>query len=88
MPDEVDFLQNLHEALYFRCGDDRYYLKNGVHQGSPISPALFNIYLEDMIDSVTRECTDIQLWHKAYADDLVLCVSHTHLERVLATLKR
>ena len=31
LPDEVDFLEGLHEALYFRCGGDRYYLQNGVH---------------------------------------------------------
>jgi hypothetical protein len=29
--DEVDFLECLHAALYFRCGGRRFYLKNGVH---------------------------------------------------------
>jgi hypothetical protein len=28
--DEVDFLQGVHEALYFKCAGKRFYLKNGV----------------------------------------------------------
>ncbi len=29
--DEVDFLQAMHDAVYFKCGGKRYYIKNGVH---------------------------------------------------------
>jgi hypothetical protein len=47
--DEVDFLESLHQALYLRCGDKRFYFKNGVYQGSPISFALFKIYIEEVI---------------------------------------
>jgi hypothetical protein len=39
--DEVDFLQAFHETFYFGYGKKRFYLRNGVHQGSTISPALF-----------------------------------------------
>ncbi len=28
---EVDLLQGIHDALYFSCGGQRFYLKNGVH---------------------------------------------------------
>jgi hypothetical protein len=29
--EEVDFLQAMQDAVYFKCGGKRYYLKNGVH---------------------------------------------------------
>jgi hypothetical protein len=29
--DELDFLQEMHDAVYFKCGGKHYYLKNGVH---------------------------------------------------------
>ena len=82
---EVDFLQGLHDALHFRQGDRHFYLKNGVHQGSPISPALFNVYMEDVMAEVTKRCT-FSFWYKLYADDLVMTVSHQYLEILLATL--
>jgi hypothetical protein len=28
---EVDFLQTMHDAVYFRCDNKRYYLKNSVY---------------------------------------------------------
>lgn len=85
--DEASFLKGLHDCLYFRVGtDQRYYFKNGVHQGSPISPALFDIYMEDVMEDIRKGCGDENLWYKLYADDLVLMTSHRHLESLLTTL--
>ena len=84
--DEVDFLRAMHDALYFKCNGKRYYIKNGVHQGSPISPALFDIYMEDVMAEVREHCAGFDFWYKLYADDLVVTVSHQHLETFLAAL--
>ncbi len=29
--DKVDFLQAMHDAVYFKCGGKSYYIKNDVH---------------------------------------------------------
>ena len=67
-PEEINFLKIMHDNLYFEgLGKRKVFLKNGVHQGSPVSPALFNIYIEDMIARVSQELGD-QIWYKLYAD--------------------
>ena len=38
--------------LYFKIKNKIYQFENGVHQGSPISPALFNIYLEIVMEEL------------------------------------
>ena len=93
--DEVNFLECLHEALYFKSGDKRFYLRNGVHQGSPLSPALFDIYMEEVMERLVELCekpesgeNGFTFWHKLYADDLVLCVHYKHVEVLLENLHR
>ena len=54
---ETEFLKNMHDCLHFKVGTQRFYFENGVHQGSPISPALFNIYMEDVMSEVRQKCT-------------------------------
>jgi hypothetical protein len=46
LPQEIDFLRKLHNDVRFDVKGEIYKLRNGVHQGSPIYPAMFNIYLE------------------------------------------
>ncbi len=77
---EIDFLEGLHEALYFKCGSQRFYLKNGVHQGSPISSALFDIYMEEVIEQLKTRYDNFTFWYKLYADDVVISVNHLHLD--------
>ena len=45
--EETQFLRILHSRVYIKAKGKKFYFKNGVHQGSPISPSLFNIYIED-----------------------------------------
>ena len=47
---------------------DEFDLTVGVHQGSILSPLLFNIVIEE----ATRECRTEVPWEMLYADDLVL----------------
>ena len=57
-----------------------------MHQGSPISPALFDIYMEDVMREICLSCTDKNLWYKLYADDLVLVTPQEHLNSLLTAL--
>jgi hypothetical protein len=85
--DEARFMERLHDCLYFKVGtDQRYHFRNGVHQGSPISQALFDIYMEDVMRQICLSCTDRNLWYKLYADDLVLVTSYKHLNSLLTSL--
>ena len=82
-------MKSLHNALYFKSGDKRIILRNGMHQGSPISPALFDIYMEEVMAKLQESLgKEIELWYKLYADDLVMIVKHTHVERLLEHLFR
>lgn len=86
---EVEFLRLLHNHLYFKTKDGKQiHLRNGVHQGSPISPALFNIYMEEVIAQVKEELGELQFWYKLYADDLVIVTKKTNLLRLLISLIR
>ena len=86
---DIRFMKSLHNALYFKSGDKHIILRNGVHQGSPISPALFDIYMEEVITSLKVFLgKEIELWYKLYADDLVMIVKHTHVEPLLEHLFR
>ena len=68
-------MEFLHYLEFFNLRGDKIYFKNGVHQGSPISPHLFNIYIEEVIsvlsDLYSRKYHK-ELWYRLYADDLVL----------------
>jgi hypothetical protein len=45
--EEVQFLRCLHDAVHFPTSSGlRVHFRNGVHQGSPLSPALFNIFMQ------------------------------------------
>jgi hypothetical protein len=61
--DEVDFLEALHSVLYFKYGNDKFYLENGVQQGSPISQKLFNVYMEEFLEQLSAWCYNFTFWH-------------------------
>jgi hypothetical protein len=42
--------------------------------------------MEAMVTEVLRQCVGFQIWYKLYADDLIITVSHQHLEHFLAIL--
>ena len=60
-------------------------VKVGLHQGSTLSPFLFNIVMEVMTDGVRERAP----WCMMYADDVVLCAeTKEELEQKLETWKR
>ena len=76
MPDnESLFLEYLYNSIYYKSNTAKHFLKNGVPQGSILSPLLFNIYM----DEVMAEFKHI-IFKKIYADDLVLIISKKHIQ--------
>lgn len=70
--DEKQYLKALHERIILQCGNDTLTTKHGLHQGSPISPLPFDIYLDDMIKLL---CTRLDIPGDdifIYADDLAI----------------
>jgi hypothetical protein len=64
--DEVDFLQAMPDVVCFKCGGKCYYLRNSFP--SAISPALFDIYMEVVVEVVLKRCFGFAVWYKLYTD--------------------
>jgi hypothetical protein len=41
---------------------------------------------KEVIAELTARCKDFMFWYKLYVDDLVMCVSHIHIEALLDAL--
>ena len=72
----------IHTKVGDRCSD-KILIKKGVHQGNTISPTLFNIFINDIVENIgDKDSPDITDDRKVscliYADDLVL-LSNTKL---------
>ncbi len=67
-------------------GKEKVNIYKGVMQGSVISPALFNIFLEPLLMELSDLFGSGQVF--AYADDIAICVtSYYQLERAMNTVK-
>ena len=75
-----NFIQNRTFAV--RCGtttSQRAKLDHGVPQGSPLSPTLFLILINDVFENIHTISSSIQF--SMYADDLAVWISHPSVDR-------
>jgi len=87
--DEVEFLEQIYARLKIRIGKQLIRPNRGVAQGSIISPALFNIFIEDLSSDLQSHAginLDDLLF---YADDLLtLCASKEQLRKAIRVIKK
>ena len=85
---EIDFLKALYSRSTISVGKHIFQPKAGVSQGSIISPALFDIYSEDLIRTIINDefmsPEDVLM----YADDiLILTPSRPQISRILKLIE-
>ena len=84
---EIQLLKAIYSRLKIKIGKESFTPNIGVAQGSLISPALFNIYAEDLYKTLDNAgiAPDDQM---GYADDLfILCSSKSELKSVISVVK-
>lgn len=86
--DEISYLEQLYARYTIRFGKSRLRSNKGVAQGSVISPALFDIFIEDLSDEL-RNKADLNIEDLLfYADDvLILCTSTYQVEKCIQILE-
>jgi len=84
---EIEYIKALYSRNKIRLGEHVCVPNIGVAQGSIISPALFNIYLEDLLKKIEVQGVNMEDI-LAYADDvLVLCTSLYELRKVIEVIR-
>ena len=82
--DEIQLIRAIYSRLTIVLGKERMKSNVGVAQGSMISPALFDIYAEDLLEELNTAGLDLEDL-SAYADDhLIICDS---LEQLRASIQ-
>ena len=75
LEEEVNYLEQLYERYRIKVGSSTLKTNKGVAQGSTISPALFNIFIEDL-SAELESAADLHMEDRLfYADDVLLFTS-------------
>lgn len=86
--EETDYLEALYTHYRIRMGKRIIRYNKGLAQGSILSPALFNIYIEDLVDKISQ---DLGMNHEdilLYVDDiLLLCHSPEYVRRCISLVE-
>ncbi len=87
--EEIQFIEQLYARYRLRIGKAHIRSNKGVAQGSVISPALFNIFIEDLSEELKRE-TGLSLEDILYyADDLlVICSSIEQVRKIIHIISK
>lgn len=82
------FLENLYNSLYYKKDNgERVHLKNGVPQGSILSPLLFDIYMDEVMKEILSDFKE-KIFKKLYADDLVGITKFKHIKAFIDISKK
>ena len=57
----------------------------GVPQGSPLSPALYNVFMDTFAERIMRVSTEDGKPGSLFADDVILSATHAGLQTLLDT---
>ena len=87
--DEIQFQKAIYSRLKIKLRSKSFKPNIGVAQGSVISPAMFNIYSEDLLYKIEEEAFISAEDLLASADDLlVLCSSPHQLRKVIKIIQK
>ena len=84
----LDILRVLYNSYHFTLPRDQpHKINSGVAQGSLVSPLLFDLYVNDLIEGLSTEFGQQNVF--AYADDVaVLCLGYSDVRSALSLVER
>ena len=85
---EINLVKAVYSRSKIRLGEESFTPNIGVAQGSVISPALFNVYCEDLFEDIRDQACVSEDDMLGYVDDLlILTTSISQLRRVTHIIK-